>query len=61
MRWRLLAGTGPDALEPAGETKRAGFETALPLPAGAAANIAVAALDGQGRARAVRAGVSSRP
>ncbi|MFN8621442.1 MAG: arylsulfotransferase family protein [Chloroflexota bacterium] len=48
VRWRLLAGTGPDALEPAGETKRAGFETALPLPAGAAA-IAVAALDGQGR------------
>ena len=34
-RWQLLAGPRRSALRPAGEAPRRGFETALPIPAGA--------------------------
>jgi hypothetical protein len=46
-RWEVLAGTSPDALQPAGSARRDGFETALSAPAGQA-YVAVRALDAAG-------------
>jgi hypothetical protein len=47
-RWRLLAGGSNDALHPTATVKKAGFETAIPLPA-SASYVAVRALDRNGK------------
>jgi Arylsulfotransferase (ASST) len=46
--WRVLAGSRPGSLSPAGQTSRTGFETVKVLPA-AAHYVAVQALDAQGK------------
>jgi Arylsulfotransferase (ASST) len=45
-RWQVLAGDGPDALQPSGGARRDGFETAMSVPR--AAYVAVRALDADG-------------
>jgi hypothetical protein len=47
-RWRLLVGSAPGTLRPVAEVRRAGFETAMTFR-GAESNVAVAALDANGR------------
>jgi hypothetical protein len=47
-RWRLEAGPRRDDLEPALTRAKQGFETSLPVPAGAGFGVAVA-LDAKGR------------
>jgi hypothetical protein len=52
--WRVLAGTGPTALNPVAQIPRGGFETAVTLPAGTVGPyVAVQALDASGRALGV--------
>jgi hypothetical protein len=47
--WRVLAGSSPTTLSPAGSAARAGFETAIQLPPAAAGfYVAVQALNGSG-------------
>jgi Arylsulfotransferase (ASST) len=47
--WRVLAGASPSSLTPVAQAPRSGFETAIPLPAGIAAQyMAVQALGGAG-------------
>jgi hypothetical protein len=47
--WRVLAGSTPATLKPAGSAAKTGFETALPLSAAAAGQyVAVQALAGTG-------------
>jgi len=47
-RWRLESGREPQALRPEATVPKSGFETALPLPAGAR-HVAAVALDAAGR------------
>jgi len=52
--WRVLAGSSPATLTPAGSAPRSGFETAISLPAAVAGPyLAVQALDGSGAVLAV--------
>jgi Arylsulfotransferase (ASST) len=57
--WRLLLGSGAASLQPAQTVARTGFETAIPLPAGArAGHAAVEALDAAGRVLGTSATIS---
>jgi hypothetical protein len=47
-KWQLLAGADATSMKPAGTVRRAGFETAIPLPPRSGA-VSVVALDAQGR------------
>jgi hypothetical protein len=57
--WRVLAGPSPAQLQAVAQAPRAGFETAVPLPAGTAGPyVAVQALDAAGHALGVSAAVA---
>ena len=47
-QWRLMAGATATAMKPAGTVRRAGFETAIPLPV-RSGTVSVVALDAHGR------------
>jgi hypothetical protein len=54
--WRVLAGPSPAQLQPLAQAPREGFETAIPLPGGAAGPyVAIQALDSAGRALGISA------
>jgi hypothetical protein len=57
--WQVLAGASPTSLAPVADAARAGFETAIALPAPAAPYVAVRALDASGAVLGVSATVSS--
>jgi len=59
-RWRLMTGRSRRPLDAAGSVRRTGFETALPVP-GAAAYVAVEALDPKGRVLATSPVLARRP
>ncbi|MCW3056730.1 MAG: Arylsulfotransferase, partial [Solirubrobacterales bacterium] len=57
--WRVLVGASPASLQAVAQSPRAGFETAVPLPAGIVGpDVAVQALDGAGQVLATSATVS---
>jgi Arylsulfotransferase (ASST) len=59
--WRVLAGTSPATLTPVAQVPRSGFETGIPIPAGAVGpDVAVQALDPAGQVLGISA-VAAEP